>query len=376
MRHILFFLTLVSFLVLCSCQSSPKSTAAFTKQVYTPEYAGGFDIIGAENARSTIIRVRNPWQGAKDVEMSYFVARDGEQAPKDFEGVVIPAGARRIVCMSSSYIAMLDALGQTDRVVGVSGIDYISNPYVTANKANIKDVGPEINYEILAGLAPDLVLLYGIGDAQSTATDKLQELDIPYLYMGEYLEESPLGKAEWLMAVAELTDSREAGKEVFQAIPKRYNALKQLTIAVRERPTAMVNTPWNDSWVMPSVKSYVAQLITDAGGDYIYKKNTSNSSQPIGLETAYGLISEADVWLNTGMVTTLDQLKAMNPKFSDAKAIREKTVYNNNLRLTSGGGNDYWESSVVHPDILLRDLICIFHSELIHEDLYYYRHLE
>ena len=138
----------------------------------------------------------------------------------------------------------------------------------------------------------------------------------------------------------------------------------------------MFNTPWNDSWVMPSTQSYMAQLVADAGADCIYKENVSNSSTPIGLETAYGLIQKADYWINVGVASTLDELKAVNPKFVDAKAVREKTVYNNNLRLTPTGGNDYWESAVVRPDVVLRDLIHIFHPELVADSLYYYRHLE
>ena len=129
-----------------------------------------------------------------------------------------------------------------------------------------------MNYELLLGLKPDVVLLYGIGDAQTAVTDKLKELYIPYMYVGEYLEESPLGKAEWLVALAELTDSREKGIEIFREIPKRYQVLKALTESVEQRPTVMLNTPWNDSWVMPSTQSYMAQLVTDAGADYIYKK--------------------------------------------------------------------------------------------------------
>ena len=135
-------------------------------------------------------------------------------------------------------------------------------------------------------------------------------------------------------------------------------------------------SPFDDSWVMPSTQSYMAQLVTDAGADYIYKENTSNSSTPIGLETAYKLIQKADYWINVGMASTLDELKTVNPKFVDAKAVREKTVYNNNLRTTPTGGNDYWESAVVRPDVVLRDLIHIFHPELVSDSLYYYRHLE
>ena len=368
---------LASLLLLVSCVSNKKtSLEAFNQDIYTPEYASGFKILGADNVQSTLIQVFNPWQGAKDVEMSYFISRNGEQAPAGFTGPTIPAGAKQIVCMSSSYIAMLDALGQADRIVAVSGIDYVSNPYIIAHKDSIKDMGPEMNYELLLGLKPDVVLLYGIGDAQTAVTDKLKELSIPYMYVGEYLEESPLGKAEWMVALSELTDSREKGIEIFSEIPKRYQTLKDLTASVEQRPTVMFNTPWNDRWIMPSTKSYMAQLVNDAGADYIYKENTSNSSAPIGLETAYGLIQKADYWINVGMASTLDELKAVNPKFTDAKSVREKTAYNNNLRLTATGGNEYWESAVVRPDIVLRDLIHIFHPELVSDSLYYYRHLE
>ena len=212
--------------------------------------------------------------------------------------------------------------------------------------------------------------------AQTAITDKLKELSIPYIYMGEYLEESPLGKAEWMVVLSELTDSREKGIEIFSEIPKRYLSLKALTESVGQCPTVMFNTPWNDSWVMPSTKSYMAQLVADAGAEYIYKENSSNSSTSIGLETAYGLIQKADYWINVGSATSLDELKTVNPKFADAKAVRERTVYNNNLRLTPTGGNDYWESAVIRPDVVLRDLIHIFHPELVPDSLYYYRHLE
>lgn len=375
MRRILLFILLAG--VLSSCRGKAASSAVFTRVVYTPQYASGFDILGAEGWQSTVIRVRNPWQGAKEVEMAYFIARNGEKPPRDFRGGVIRAGAERIVCMSSTYIAMLDALGQVGRVVGVSGMEYISNPHVLARRDEIKDVGAEINYESLVGLKPDLVLLYGVSDALAATTDKMNELGIPYMYVGDYLEESPLGKAEWMVVLSELTDCRAAGERVFGAVPERYDALKRLVSGVTRRPAVMLNTPWNDSWMMPSVNNFVVRLIRDAGGDYIYPKNTSHSSVAIGLETAYGLIREADVWLNTGRVTSLAELLAVDEKFSDAKAVREKKVYNNNLRLTPGGGNDYWESGCVRPDVVLRDLIRILHPELLEEgDLYYYRHLE
>ena len=370
-------LILLLSLAFTGCHDKSSKLDDFNQSLYTPEYASGFDIKGADGKKSVLITITNPWQGADSVTTWLFIARNGEEIPEGFTGQVLEGDAKRIVAMSSTHIAMLDAIDEVGRVAGVSGIDYISNPDIQARRDSISDVGYEgnINYELLLSLDPDLVLLYGVNGASSMES-KLEELDIPFMYVGDYLEESPLGKAEWMVALSELTDSREKGIEIFSEIPKRYQTLKDLTASVEQRPTVMFNTPWNDSWIMPSTKSYMAQLVNDAGADYIYKENTSNSSAPIGLETAYGLIQKADYWINVGMASTLDELKAVNPKFTDAKSVREKTAYNNNLRLTATGGNEYWESAVVRPDIVLRDLIHIFHPELVSDSLYYYRHLE
>lgn len=122
--------------------------------------------------------------------------------------------------------------------------------------------------------------------------------------------------------------------------------MKALTESVEQRPTVMLNTPWNDSWVMPSTQSYMAQLVTDAGADYIYQENKSNSSTPIGLETAYKLIQKADYWINVGMASTLDELKTVNPKFVDAKAVREKLfttiIYEQHRQEVMTTGNLQW----------------------------------
>lgn len=123
---------------------------------------------------------------------------------------------------------MLDAIGEVRCITGVSGIDYISNPDIQARRDSIGDVGYEgnINYELLLSLDPDLVLLYGVNGA-SAMESKLEELDIPFMYVGDYLEESPLGKAEWMVVLSEVTGKREKGEKAFAAIPVRYNALKR-----------------------------------------------------------------------------------------------------------------------------------------------------
>lgn len=367
----------VLVVLLAACGGRAVRLGDFSRPLYTPRYASGFRLDGAVGRQSVLITVNNPWQGADSVTARLFVARGGEGVPEGFGGQVLEGEARRIVAMSSTHIAMLGAVGADSRVVGVSGMEYICHPGIRARRDSIGDVGYEgnLNYEVLVALDPDLVLLFGVNGA-SSMEGKLKELGIPFMYVGDYLEESPLGKAEWLVALAEAVGRREEGEKAFAEIPVRYNALKRRVAGHAASSSVMLNAPYGDSWFMPSAASYAARLISDAGGSYIYRKNTGNASVPIDLEEAYLLASDADVWLNVGMANSLDELKTMCPKFSDTRCFRNGKVYNNNLRTNAAGGNDYFESAVVNPDLVLRDLVKIFHPELVEEDFVYYRQLK
>lgn len=371
-------------LVFVACAGEPaRSLEEFATVVYEPSYATGFDISGAEGAASTLITVRNPWQGAEGVEKRLFISREGERAPEGFEGQVIEGSAERVVCMSSTYVAMIDAIGCTERVVGVSGIDFIYNSRVreAASEGRVHDVGHDsnINFELLLTLRPDVVLIYGVAGENGVANAKLDELNIPYFYLGDYVEESPLAKAEWTVVVAEILGVRERGEELFAGIESRYLELrKQVEESASERPTVMFNTPYRDTWYMPSTRSYAVRIVEDAGGQYVYDGNHGTASQPIDLELAYVLTREADYWINVGQYATLEDLRRDNPRFVGAKAVREGRVYSSDRRATAKGGSDFWESAVVNPDVVLRDLVAILHPELnlVSEELTYYKRIE
>lgn len=380
------FSTLISalcVLLATACGGSGvRSADDFTIEIYTPAYASGFAIRGTDDDASTLITVRNPWQGAGDVEQHLLVLRDGAEAPAGFEGQIVKAPVRHVVCMSSSHVAMFDAIGEVRRVSGVSGIDYISNAHVNEHRycGEVRDVGYDTNldFELLAAMRPDLVLLYGVTGENTVVTGKLRELGIPYIYVGDYMEESPLGKAEWLMVPAELCNVRDKGAETFRGIADRYNALKAATAAAATaRPKVMLNTPYRDTWFMPSSRSFMVRLIEDAGGEYIYTKNDSDTSVAIDMEEAYLLANAADVWLNVGPCNTLAELTAQNPKFAEVPAVRDRMVFNNNRRQTPAGGSDFWESGVVRPDLVLRDLNAILRPETAGTaELHYYKRLE
>lgn len=376
-KHILILLLTVFALVGCG-DKNRVSTDDFTVALYTPRHAGGFEIRG-DGRGNSLISVTKPWQGDGELpEQTLLVLSEGTAAPDGYDGQYVCSPVRRVVCMSSSHVAMLDAVGCVDMIVGVSGKQYISNPAVADNAA-VADVGydPNLDFERLVTLRPDVVLLYGVSGESTSTTVKLRELKIPYLYIGDYAEQTPLGKAEWLVAVAQIVGAGERAGEVFDGIESRYEAIRS---ALREEDAEpvlfMLNTPYQEVWYMPSDDSYMIRLIEDAGGEYVYKgANPSGGSKAIGLEEAYMLASRADVWINTGMCSTLDELRAVAPKFAGTGAFASGRVYNNNRRSTPAGGSDFWESAVVNPDVVLRDLSSIVRGDAGEESLFYYRQL-
>ena len=372
-------LLLLLFILLSSCSHKQTQELKLDKEIYSPSYSSNFKIEGNEESDNMLISVYNPWQGAKDISSSLLISRDGS-ITDNFSGQILKGHAERIICMSSTHIAMLDALDATDKIVGVSGKEYVSNPKIMYTSRFIPDIGYEgnIDYETLLLAKPDLVLLFSVNGA-SGMEPKLKELGIPFLYIGDYVEEDPLGKTEWLIPLAEVLGIREKGREKFEDISNRYNSLKAYVKNNTEdskNPKIMVNAPFLDSWFMPSTESYVAKMIKDAGGEYIYGKNTGNSSQPIDMEEALKLVSEADFWINIGTIKNKEELIQTFPKFSSARCVQSGNIYNNNYRSTPGGGNDCYESGVVNPDIILRDMIKIFHPEMVEEDFVYYHKLE
>lgn len=378
--HLVIGLFVLAITIVSCGGNGNSSVSTYADSIYLPEYASGFRILGAEGRSSVIIESVNPWQGADSVVTRLFIARDGEEPPQGFEGQVIEGDARRIVAMSSTHIAMLDVIGETARVVGVSGMDFISNDAVRSHRDSIGDVGYDgnVNYELLLSLQPDIILLYGTNGA-SGMEPKLKELGIPYVYIGEYLEDSALGKAEWIVAVAEIAGKRDEGIKAFSAIPERYNAIREKAancLKHSSRPKVMINLPYGDSWFMAPTGSYLVRLIEDAGGDYIYKKNNSNESRPIDLEEAFMLVSASDKWINVGQTRSLDELRKNYPKFAATKPVLSGEVYNTTGRVAANGANDYWERGVVEPDVVLRDMVMIFHPELADSDLVYYEKLK
>lgn len=374
---ILLFLLLIPFYSsMESCGTKTAKTDSFVP-LYTPEYSKGFRILADTASGNSIIECYAPWQGADSGAVRrLLVLRDGSAVPAGFDGCVLRDSVRRVVVMSSTHVAMLDAVDALDVIAGVSGKDYICNSQVVSSSA--ADVGYEgaVDYETLTMLNPDIVLLYGV-NGPSTMENKLQSLGIPYLYIGDYVEQHPLGKAEWVLAIGEITGRSAIAKAVLDSVVARYEGLQQAVADIAPRPKVMFNNPYGTAWYMPGASSYAVKLVKDAGGDYVYERNEGTSSASIDVEEAYMLASQSDKWLNISGMPILAAFREAYPRFAVLPVVRSGAIYGNDAITSRGGGNDFYESAVMHPDLVLKDLIIILHPELSDDSvLTYYRRIQ
>lgn len=281
----------------------------------------------------------------------------------------VTAPLQSIVCMSSSYIGFLDAIGCDSVATAVSGLAYVSDPEVQAHAV---DVGYDaaLDYETILKLRPDLVLTYAVSAAEPPYLQKLRDLGIRTAVIHEHLESHPLARAEYIKFFGLLTGRKEQADSLFADIRDRYLSLVKESDAPK---SVLVNIPYADQWYIPGGDNYMTRLIHDAGGVVLGAVPGRFESSVISVEKAYELAQEADCWLNPGWCATKAQLRSVHPLFADFPVLG-KSVWNNTKQSTPGGGNAFWETGPAHPDLILEDLRAIFDGTEVPG--YYYFQLE
>ncbi|MFZ2341031.1 MAG: ABC transporter substrate-binding protein [Bacteroidales bacterium] len=371
-------LILISVL-LNSCQGSVSNTAKRPEQPEVPgiSYAKRLKIESLNGySRVSVI---GPWQGSGGVIQDWYLLPRGISIPSHIDSMkVIRIPVERVVCMSSTHIAMIKALGRSESVRGFSGTGFIYDEQVRKLVADgeIRETGYEdnLNKELILSLLPDVVIAYGIGSESAGYLGKLKEMGVKVLFNADYLEEDPLGKAEWIRLFGALYDCSPVADSLFQHIVHEYNRYKSLIAEKASgKPRILLGLPFRDTWFISPGNSYISRLISDAGGEYLWEDSVSDVSMPMGLENVFIKAVSADYWLNTGSAGSLQEIAAVDPRLARLPCFRSGRLYNNNRRMSPEGGNDYWESGCLNPHIILRDIASVIHPGLFSgEELYYY----
>jgi len=188
-----------------------------------------------------------------------------------------------------------------------------------------------------------------------------------------HMETTPLGRTEWIKFIAAFFNKEAEAECVFDDIVNRYEAMAEKTRTVSRRPTVFGGVAWRGTWYMPGGASYHARFLADAGADYLWRDDNYVGSKPVAIETVFERARDAEFWVDTKMCASLEELLAVDERYGLFASFRAGKVFNNDARVTREGGNDYWETGVARPDLVLADLISIFHPKLIpdHERIWY-----
>jgi iron complex transport system substrate-binding protein len=328
----------------------------------------------------TELRIFNPWQGANNITQIYKLVKKGYHLPKGSDSSsVIYVPLKKIICMSTTHLAMISAIGEEKSVTGVSGAGFIYSDKLVelVRNGSVVDVGYEanLNKELILKISPDLIMMYGIGSESAGYVSKLKELGIKVVFNADYLESDPLSKAEWIKLFGALYCKEKLADSIFQSEVRSYNKLKAfLSTNISSKPSVLLGLPYKDTWYISPGNSFISKLIADAGGNYIWRNTDSSVSMPYGLENVYLKAMDAEYWLNIGSAKSKAEIISIDMRLADLPCFKNGKLYNNNNRITENDGNDYWESGTVYPHLILKDIALILHPELFKgEELYYYK---
>ena len=370
---------ILTSVLLASCQGSASNNAKIPEKPEVPgiSYAKRLKIESVDGYSQ--VSVIGPWQGSGGVIQDWYLLPRGTRIPSHVDSAkVIRVPVESVICMSTTHIAMIKALGQSSSVRGFSGTGFIYDEQVRKLVADgeISETGYEdnLNKELILSLHPDIVIAYGIGSESAGYLGKLKEMGVKVLFNADYLEEDPLGKAEWIKLFGVLYGCRPVADSLFQLTENEYNRYKSM-IAEKavSKPKVLLGLPFRDTWYISPGNSYISRLISDAGGEYLWEDSVSDVSMPMGLENVFIKAVSADYWLNTGSASSLKEIAAVDPRLASLPCFAGGRLFNNNRRMSPGGGNDYWESGCLNPHIILRDIASVIHPGLFEGDeLYYY----
>lgn len=352
--------------------SSQQTITADSKVQITPKYAEGFQLTYADGY--VLVDIHDP-QNEESTHFLYALVPRGtkpEGLPADY--TVIETPVRSAICMTSLQLSNFIKLGAEDKVVGITSTRHLFNKTINEQlkEGKTAKIGIEGNFdnEVIMSINPDLIL---ISPFKRGGYETMKDVGIPLILHLGYKEMTPLGQAEWIKFVGLLLGIEQEANDKFSAIENRYNELKELTTEgkVQRRPIVFSGEIHGGNWYAVGGKSFLAQLFKDAGADYFLKDDDRSGGVTLDFETVYNQADEADYWriVNSYPGTyTYKSLKDQDPRYADFRAFKEKGVIYCNMR-----EKPFYESMPTEPEVVLGDLLHIFHPNLLpdHTPVYY-----
>ena len=373
MQKILFIALLFLFFISCKKQKDDKILTNHSKYSTSINYAKGFDIAYRDGYK--VITVKNIWPGSEK-EFRYALIKKGHllEMPESFDEIItIPIN--EIVVTSTTHIPSLEMLEVDTTLVGFPSLDYISSQKTRKriNQGFIKELGKneDLNTESLLDLNPDVIVGFAIDNHDKTLKT-IKKTGIPLVYNGDWTESSPLAKAEWIKFFAAFYDKDTLANRLFSNIENEYLNAKKIAFNAKSKPTVLSGAMYKDIWYLPQGKSWAAQFIADANGEYLWKETKGTGSHSLSLESVLEKAEHAEIWIGPSYYTNLVQLKKAHAVYQYFDSFKNKKVYSFTNKVGETGGLIYFELAPNRPDIVLKDIIKILHPELLPNHKFYF----
>lgn len=365
------------FLLLASCKKEKNASITTPKVENSIHHAKGLEIY--DYKEYSVVKVTNPWPKAEG-GFTYILKKKNGIIPdslQQFTTISVPV--KSIIVTSTTHIPSLEMLGVENTLVGFPNTDFISSEktrgLIEAGKVTNLGQNESINTETAIDLSPEVLVGFSIDSNNKTFTN-LEKAGLKILYNGDWTEQTPLGKAEWIKFFGALYGKNKEADILFKQIEKDYTEAVKMVQKTAKKPTALSGGMFQDTWNLPQGDSWAALFLKDANINYLWRETKGTGSLALSFEEVLEKAQNADYWFGPGQFASLKELLKANPHYAQFKAFKNKNVYSFTTKTGAKGGVIYYEQAANRPDLVLKDLIKITNPDLLPDyQLYFFQKL-
>lgn len=356
---------LLLLLMAAGCRQNEAQTVSLkTDGKNQVAYASGFSIYKYDGY--SVVEVTNPWPNATK-DYTYVVKEKNAKIPDSLKNyTTVTAPVNKIIVTSTTHIPSLEMLGIENSLVGFPNLGYISSEKIRSRitDGKVRELGSNqsLNTEVVIDLAPDVIIGYGI-DNHNPTLDNLEKSGLKIMLNGDWNEENPLGKAEWIKLFGVLYGKEKQADSIFNGIASEYRRALETAKKTPAKPMVLMGGMFENKWNLPSGESWGTRFIRDANGNYPWNDTGGTGSLSLPFEAVLEKAGNADVWIAPGQFSTRDEMLESNPHYAQFKAFKNKNVFT--FKVGKTGGVIYYELAPNRPDLVLKDVIKMLHPELL-----------
>ena len=371
------FLILVTSVLITQCKNTESESIIVSENSNLVQHAEGFSLI--EYDGFSILKVKNAYPEAKEV-YTYVLHKENAKlhdSLNSYTKIQIPI--QKIIVTSTTHIPSIEMLQSEKTIVGFPSTHYVSSEKTRnlIDNGSIREIGSNqsLNTELIFDLNPDIIVGFSV-DGDLKTYKNLEKNGQKIIFNADWTEKTPLGKAEWVKFFGALYDKNEEANSIFSEIEKSYNEALSLVKNVKNKPTVMAGSIYEDQWYLPQGDSWAALFLKDANGNYLWKDSKGTGSLALSFETVLDTAKDADFWINPGQFTSLDEILTTNSNYKYFKAVQNKNIYTSSSKKGKTGGVIFYELAPNRPDLVLKDIVKILHPEVLPDyELYFFEKL-